>query len=364
MSPYLAFANLGTSRPFRPPSATVVLDTLIPWQRLEELIRPHYPKAGRGRRPYDLSVMLRVHILQVCYNLSDPGMEDLLYEAESVRRFVGLRLREGTIVDATIMEAPTSTKNRREQRDPEMRQVKQGNQYHFGMKLHIGTDSETGLVHSIATTSAKVHHVTQAHRLLHGGERQVWGDAGYIGVQKREENLELAVQWQVALKPRQRQKLEIGSPAAIGEKVKASIRAKVEHPFLYVKRLFGYSKSLPPSPIGGALPGPGQEHGKIGEVGETVKEYLVQKRVGTRTMGTTLGEDGGGHEVSRDTFGLATKTESTATPWTLSGGRSGISAGKRDGSSLGLTAKKGGCLGRVDREAAGFSTTLRPTSLT
>ena len=243
--------------------------------------------------------MLRVHILQVCYNLSDPGMEDLLYEAESVRRFVGLRLREGTIVDATIMEAPTSTKNRREQRDPEMRQVKQGNQYHFGMKLHIGTDSETGLVHSIATTSAKVHHVTQAHRLLHGGERQVWGDAGYIGVQKREENLELAVQWQVALKPRQRQKLEIGSPAAIGEKVKASIRAKVEHPFLYVKRLFGYSKSLPPSPIGGALPGPGQEHGKIGEVGETVKEYLVQKRVGTRTMGTTLGEDGGGHEVSR-----------------------------------------------------------------
>ena len=144
----------------------------------------------------------------------------------------GLRLREGTIVDATIIEAPPSTKNRAGQRDPEMRQVKKGNQYHFGMKLHIGVDSETGLAHSFATTSANVHDVTQAHRLLHGGERQVWGDAGYIGVQKREEHLELAVQWQVAMKPGQRRKLDPGDPAAIGEKAKASIRANVEHPFL------------------------------------------------------------------------------------------------------------------------------------
>ena len=182
------------------------------------------------------SVMLRVHIVQVCYNLSDPGMEDLLYEAESVRRFVGLRLidplpdestilhfrhllerhnlgqglftevkeylaeqgvwlKEGTIVDATIIEVPSSTKNRSGQRDPEMRQVKKGNQYHFGMKLHIGTDVATGLVHSFTTTSANVHDVTQAHRLLHGGETQVWGDAGYLGVQKREENLGLALAW-------------------------------------------------------------------------------------------------------------------------------------------------------------------------
>ena len=163
------------------------IDALIPWQRLEERIRPHYFKAERGRRPYPLSVMLRVHIVQLCYNVSDPGMEDLLYEAESVRRFAGLRLSEpipdestilhfrhlleehhlgqglfaeinehlasqglrlrgGTIVDATIIEAPPSTKNRTGQRDPEMRQVKKGNQYHFGMKLHIGVDSETGLV--------------------------------------------------------------------------------------------------------------------------------------------------------------------------------------------------------------------------
>ena len=157
----------------------------------------------------------------------------------------GMRLREGTIVDATIIAAiaaPSSTKNRTGQRDPEMRQVKKGNQYHFGMKLHIGTDAETGLVHSFTTTSANVHDVTEAHNLLHGEERQVWGDAGYTGVQKRSENLGLSVQWQVAMKPGQRRQLEAGSVAAIEEKVKASIRAKVEHPFLRVKRLFGYGK--------------------------------------------------------------------------------------------------------------------------
>ena len=281
------------------------MDGLIPWQRLEERIRPYYPKAGRGRRPYDLPVMLRVHCVQVFYNLSDPGMEDLLYEAESVRRFVGLklsealpgettilnfrhlvekhslglglfqeinahlesqglRLREGTIVDATIIEAPSSTKNRMGQRDPEMHQVKKGNQYHFGMKLHIGVDAQTGLVHRFATTPANVHDVTQAHRLLHGGELRVWGDAGYVGVQKRPENLELAVDWQVAMRPGQRRKLEPGTLAAWGERVKASIRAKVEHPFLDVKGGFGYAKSLPPSPIGGPLPGFGQEHGTVG----------------------------------------------------------------------------------------------------
>ncbi len=259
------------------------MDGLIPWERLEERIRPYYPKAGGGRRPYELSVMLRVHCVQLFYNLSDTGMEDLLYEAESVRRFVGLRLSEalpdestilhfrhllerhglgeglfeeinahlksqglrlrgGIIVDATIIEAPSSTKNRSGERDLEMRQVKKGNQYHFGMKLHIGVDAKIGLVHSFTTTSANVHDVTQAHRLLHGGESYVWGDAGYIGVQKREDHVELAVEWQVAMKPGQRRRLESGDPAAIGGKVKASIRAKVEHPFLDVKRLWGYAK--------------------------------------------------------------------------------------------------------------------------
>ena len=259
------------------------MDSLIPWEKLEGRIRPHYFRGQRGRRPYPLSVMLRVHIVQLCYNLSDPAMEDLLYEAESVRRFAGLRLsdpipdestilhfrhllerhqlgqglfeevkgyleeqgvrlREGTIVDATIVEAPSSTKNRTRERDSEMRQVKKGNQYYFGMKLHIGVDADTGLVHSLSTTSANVHDVTEAHRLLHGREKQVWGDAGYIGVQKREENLGLDVDWRVAMKPGKRRKLEPDSPAALAEKAKASIRAKVEHPFLDVKRIFGYAK--------------------------------------------------------------------------------------------------------------------------
>ena len=259
------------------------MDGLIPWQRLEERIRPYYPQAGRGRRPYDLSVILRVHVVQLCYNLSDPAMEDLLYEAESVRRFVGLtlrdplpdestilhfrhlleehqlgqglfaeinahlesqglRLREGTIVDATIIEAPSSTKNRTGQRDPQMRQVKKGNQYHLGMKLHIGVDAVTGLVHSLATTSANVHDVTETHRLLHGEESQVWGDAGYVGVQKREENLGRAVDWQVAMRPGQRRKLDPGSLAALAGQVKASVRAKWEHPFWDVKGRFDYAK--------------------------------------------------------------------------------------------------------------------------
>ena len=259
------------------------MDGLIPWRPLEERIRPHYPKAGKGRRPYPLPVMLRVHCVQLFYNLSDPGMEDLLYEAESVRRFVGLslsealpdettilnfrhlleshglgkglldeinaqlelqglRLREGTIVDASIIEAPSSTKNRTGERDPAMHQTKKGNQWHFGMKVHIGVDSETGLVHSLSTTAANVHDVTETHNLLHGGERVVWCDAGYQGVHKRRENLGREIDWQVAMRPGKRRKLEPESAEALTERLKASVRAKVEHPFLKVKRVFGYAK--------------------------------------------------------------------------------------------------------------------------
>ena len=123
-----------------------------------------------------------------------------------------------------------------------MHQTKKGNQWHFGMKLHIGVDAKTGLVHSLSATSANVHDVTETHRLLHGGERHVWGDAGYTGVQKRPENLGLAVDWQVDMRPGQRRKLEPDSGEAVVEKIKASIRAKVEHPFLEVKQLFGYAK--------------------------------------------------------------------------------------------------------------------------
>ena len=259
------------------------VDGLIPWQKLEGRIQPFYPKAGRGRHPYPLPVMLRVHCVQLFYNLSDPGMEDLLYESDPVRRFVGLKLtgplpdettilnfrhllekhhlgqglleeinahlerqglklREGTIVDATIIEAPSSTKNRSKERDPEMHSTKKGNQWHFGMKAHIGVDSETGIVHSMSTTAANVHDIRETPHLLHGGETVVWGDAGYQGVHKREENLELEVEWRVAMRPGQRRKLEPGSDAAVWEKAKASVRAKVEHPFLRLKRVFGYDK--------------------------------------------------------------------------------------------------------------------------
>ena len=121
--------------------------------------------------------------------------------------------------------------------------MKKGNQYHFGMKLHIGVDAETGMVHSLSATSANVHDVTEAHRLLHGGEKQVWGDAGYIGVQKRKENLGLDVDWRVAMKPGKRRMLARGGLEEWAERNKASIRAKVEHPFLEVKRRFGYAKT-------------------------------------------------------------------------------------------------------------------------
>ena len=259
------------------------LEALVPWERLEGVIRPRYPKAGRGRRPYPLSVMLRVHVVQVCHNLSDPAMEDLLYDSRSVQQFVGLRLsepipdestilhfrhllekhqlgqglfeeikaclaergmllKEGTIVDATIIQAPSSTKNREGKRDPEMHQTKKGNQWHFGMKAHIGVDAETGVVHSLVTTGANVHDVTQARELLHGEERRVWGDAGYTGVGKREENLGLPVDWLIALKPGKRRLLERGGLEEWFEKSKASVRAKVEHPFLDVKRIFGYDR--------------------------------------------------------------------------------------------------------------------------
>ena len=145
-------------------------------------------------------------------------------------------------MDATIIEAPSSTKNRTGERDPEMRQTKKGNQWHFGMKAHIGVDGETGIVHSMSATGANVHDVTEAHKLLHGSETVVWGDAGYQGVGKREENLGLEVEWRVAMRPGRRRKLEPGSEEALAEKEKASVRAKVEHPFLRLKRLFGYGK--------------------------------------------------------------------------------------------------------------------------
>ncbi len=259
------------------------LDGLVPWAALAARIEPVYPKPGHGRRPYPLAVMLRIHCVQLCYNLSDPAMEDLLYEAESARRFCGLtlagpipdestilhfrhllerhqlgetlletinahlagqglRLQAGTIVDASIIAAPSSTKNQARQRDPEMHQTRKGNEWYFGMKLHIGTDAETGLTHSLSTTAANTADVTEAHRLLRGGEREAWGDAGYQGVERRPEHAGSEVEWRVAMRPGRRRTLQPDSALAERERQRASLRAKVEHPFLYVKRRFGYDK--------------------------------------------------------------------------------------------------------------------------
>jgi IS5 family transposase len=259
------------------------MDSLIPWEKLEKKIRRHYPKRGRGRPPYPLSVMLRVHCVQLFYNLSDPAMEDMLYEIESVRRFVGLKLsgplpdettilkfrhllekhnlgtklfrtinqhladndlilKEGTIVDASIISAATSTKNRDKARDPEMHQTKKGNEWHFGMKMHIGVDDTFGIVHSVTTTAANTHDITAAHKLLHGEEECVWADAGYQGVGKRDEHQQREVEWLIAMRPGKRRQLCPDSEEAEIEKAKSSIRAAVEHPFRYVKRMFGYDK--------------------------------------------------------------------------------------------------------------------------
>src|SRR5512142_2214659 len=204
----------------------------VPWAELEALIAPHYPKAGGGRRPYPLSTMLRIHCLQQWYGLSDPAMEEELYEIASMRQFAGLSLargsvpdettilnfrhlleqhglareifdavkshlqaaglllRQGTIVDATIISAPSSTKNSTGERDPEMHQTKKGNQWYFGMKAHVGADAESSLVHSVAVTAANEADVTQVDQLLHGRETEVHADAGYTGAEKRVERPE------------------------------------------------------------------------------------------------------------------------------------------------------------------------------
>jgi len=265
------------------------IEAVTPWSALTQVIAPHYPSSGgRGRPPVGLERILRMYVAQQCFGLSDEGIEDALYDSQAIRRFVGidlgresapdattllnfrhlleehnltesifnainahlaskgLFLREGTIVDATLIAAPPSTKNRTGERDAEMHQTKKGNQWHFGMKAHIGVDAQSGLVHTLVGTAANVHDVTQAQALLHGDETDVFGDAGYRGVEKREENLELPVTWHVAMRHGKRKQLPgtpLGELMEKVEQAKASIRAKVEHPFHVVKNLFHHRKT-------------------------------------------------------------------------------------------------------------------------
>ncbi|WP_313027442.1 IS5 family transposase [Pseudomonas lopnurensis] len=265
----------------------IEMDQVVPWTGLVALIEPHYPKGEGGRPAYPLMAMLRVHLMQNWFGYSDPAMEEALYETTILRQFAGLSLeripdettilnfrrllekhelaagilavingylgdrglslRQGTIVDATLIHAPSSTKNQDGKRDPEMHQTKKGNQYYFGMKAHIGADAESGLVHSVVGTAANVADVTQVDKLLHGEENMVGADAGYTGVEKRPEHEGREVIWQIAARRSTYKKLSKRSALYKAkrkiEKAKAQVRAKVEHPFRVIKRQFGYVKT-------------------------------------------------------------------------------------------------------------------------
>jgi IS5 family transposase len=182
------------------------MDAVIPWLRLLALIEPHYPKAGNGRQPLGLEKMLRIYFLQQWFNLSDPQAEDTIYDSESMRRFArvelgdeerGLFLRSGTIVDATIIAAPSSTKNAQRARDPEMKQTRKGKSWHFGMKLHVGADKH-GIVHSIRATDADI---SQMPELLHGQEREVFGDQAYWKEDDREFLQSWGIRYRVNRRP-------------------------------------------------------------------------------------------------------------------------------------------------------------------
>lgn len=262
------------------------MNRVVPWAALQVLIEPHYPTDGRrGRPPMLCTTMLRIHMMQQWHALSDPGMEDALYEIESMRRFAGLELnedaipnettilkfrrflerhglaarmldvvnahlgqhglllREGTIVDATIINAPSSTKNRDKARDPDMRQTRKGQQYFFGMKAHIGVDAESGLVRTVTTTPANVADVTETAKLLHGRETAVYADAGYLGADKRE--AKRGRTWHIAARRGSVKAMPEGPLTAATkhlEYLNSAMRSKVEHPFRVIKRQFGYQK--------------------------------------------------------------------------------------------------------------------------
>ena len=265
------------------------MDEVIPWAKLLAVIEPHYPNGRRGRPPIGLERMLRVYFLQQWYALADEALEDAIYDSQALQRFAridlsaegvpdattllkfrrllethdlcqglfaainadltarGLLLREGTLVDATLIAAPPSTRNAQKRRDPEMHQTKKGNQWYFGMKAHIGTDRDSKLVHTVVVTAANVADVTKTAELLHGEETQVHADAGYTGVEKRPEivALQRKIDWQIAGKRGVIKALAEGADKEVlkaVEKAKASVRAFVEHPFHIVKNLFRHRK--------------------------------------------------------------------------------------------------------------------------
>ena len=259
---------------------------VVPWARLVARLQPLYPKGERGRPPIGLERMLRIYFLQQWYALADEALEDALYDSQALRNFAGIELnrdpvpdattvlhfrhwlerhdltgvlfdevgamleergllmRQGTIVDATIIAAAPSTKNQSKTRDPEMHQTKKGNQWHFGMKAHIGVDVASGVVHTLVGTAANKADITQTAALLHGREEAVFADAGYTGAAKRPELADRDLSWNVAVK----RSIITALPKALRDLVEpveralAQVRAVVEHPFHVVKNLFRHKK--------------------------------------------------------------------------------------------------------------------------
>jgi IS5 family transposase len=259
------------------------MDRIIPWAELAAVIEPFYPAGkGAGRPPIGIERMLRIHFVQHWFNLSDPAVEEALYDSRALRRFVGidlgrepvpdettickfrhllerhdlgsrlfvligeyldengLKVNRGTIVDATIISAPSSTKNKKKERDPEMRQTRKGNEWYFGMKAHVGVDSQTKLIHSVAATSANVHDSQVLPDLLHGEETRVWGDSAYAG------QTEVIRKHAPKAKDFTQEKGHRSRPLSEEQKRrnrnKSRVRAKGEHPFLILKRVFGFAK--------------------------------------------------------------------------------------------------------------------------
>ena len=257
------------------------MDQIIPWGLLLKLIEPYYPKPGRGRQPLGLEKMLRIYLLQIWFDLSDPQAEDAIYDSESMRRFAGvelsddvvpdestilrfrhllekhklteamfekingvleekgLLLRSGTIVDATMIAAPSSTKNSTQSRDPEMRQAKKGNTWHFGMKVHVGTDRH-GVVHSLTTTNAAAADIKQMEALLHGQEREVFGDQAYWKEADRQRFRAKGVKYRVNRRGTHHRPLTEYQKKI--NRSRSRTRARGEHAFRIVKRLWGFAK--------------------------------------------------------------------------------------------------------------------------
>lgn len=258
------------------------MERIVPWSELCARIAPYYPKAGDGRPPKDVEMMLRIYFLQQWFNLSDPGVEEALYDSRCMQAFAGIDLGEspvpdestlcrfrhllerhelgrklfeqvheylqrqgikvsrGTIVDATIINAPSSTKNPENKRDPEMRQTKKGNQWYFGMKAHVGVDSQSKVIHSVAATAANVHDSACLPDLLHGAETRVWGDSAYRG--QGEIIRQLAPKAKDFTHRRYRRKGVVDVIERARNRTKSKTRAKVEHSIGVIKRIFGFVK--------------------------------------------------------------------------------------------------------------------------